>query len=232
MAMAALSVVPLAALGAHAAPEAWRALEWLGESVASSLTVSLGAAVVALPLAVVLGHGLARGGRAARLGDLALSLGFFLPSAVLGVGIVATWNHPSTRFVYGSSLVMILGLVARYAALAVRAFAAAVGQTSPSYEEAAATLGAGYPARLARVVVPMHGRALVASFALVLVFSLRDLETVVMFYPPGQEPLTVRIFTLEANGPTRVVAALALLHTGITASALGGLAWWVRRLGP
>jgi len=62
------------------------------------------------------------------------------------------------------------------------------------------------------------------AFALALVFSLRDLETAVLLYPPGGEPLTARIFTLEANGPPGVVSALAILHVLITFGAIG-LAW-------
>jgi iron(III) transport system permease protein len=42
-----------------------------------------------------------------------------------------------------------------------------------------------------------------------------------LFYPPGWEPLTVKIFTLEANGPEEVVAALSVIHIGMTAAFLG-----------
>ena len=74
-------------------------------------------------------------------------------------------------------------------------------------------------------MLPVHLRGVVFAWLLALVFCLRDLETVVLFYPPGREPLTVRIFTLEANGPPGVVAGLSLLHVAITAAALavGGL---------
>ena len=71
---------------------------------------------------------------------------------------------------------------------------------------------------------------LVATFVLALVFALRDLETAALFYPPGGEPLTVRIFTLEANGPPAVVSALAVLHVLITfAAASVGLVALARR---
>ncbi len=38
------------------------------------------------------------------------------------------------------------------------------------------------------------------------------------------EPLTVRIFTLEANGPEAVVAALAVTQIAVTAALLGTMA--------
>jgi len=63
-------------------------------------------------------------------------------------------------------------------------------------------------------------RGIAAAFLLTFVFCLRDLETAVLFYPPGGEPLTVRVFTLEANGPAGVVAALALVQVLIAAAVL------------
>ena len=66
------------------------------------------------------------------------------------------------------------------------------------------------------------------AFALALVFSLRDLETAVLLYPPGGEPLTARIFTLEANGPPGVVSALAGLHVLITFAA-ASVGWLLLR---
>jgi iron(III) transport system permease protein len=79
-------------------------------------------------------------------------------------------------------------------------------------------------------VIPIHGRAIAAAWLLAMVFCLRDLETAVLYYPPGGETLPVRIFTLEANGPPAAVAALAVLHVAITATVLAlGLALLRRR---
>ncbi|MCK5797185.1 MAG: hypothetical protein KAI47_08385, partial [Deltaproteobacteria bacterium] len=133
---------------------------------------------------------------------------------------VETWNRSFTQAIYTSVAILVVGLVARYAILGIRMIASVMVLTSPHYEEAAAASGAGYLRRMIRVVAPMHIRAIMATWLLALVFCLRDLETVVVFYPPGLEPLTVRIFTLEANGPEAQVAALAILQVGVTAAIL------------
>ena len=83
--------------------------------------------------------------------------------------------------------------------------------------------------RLTRIVAPVHARGLGFAWLLALVFCLRDLETAVLFYPPAGEPTTVRIFTLEANGPEPVVAALASAHVAITAAVLVVGAWLATR---
>ena len=154
--------------------------------------------------------------------------GFLIPGAVLGLGLIATWNHELTRAVYGGTAILVLGLVARYAIVGVRVMATAVAQSPRSLEEAAAVFGAGPLGQLRRIVAPLHAHGLAAAWLLSVVFCARDLDTVVLFYPPGLEPLTVRIFTLEANGPDAVVAALAVTQIAVTAALLGTMAAAVR----
>ena len=227
---ALLAIAPLLAL----AMQGFRGFAvlpaWLGASPWTSITVACGAAVAATTIALIVGHARARRSSSAGVVDTLLVVGFFVPSAVLGTGIVAAWNRPGTAAIYGTLAVVVLALVARYAALAVRTLTLSVRQTSPSYEDAAVVFGATYARRLARVVVPMHRRALAGAFGLTAVFCLRDLETTVLFYPPGGETLTVRFFTLEANGPPAVVAAIALVQIALTLAVAGAVAVTYRRM--
>ncbi len=216
-----VSLAPLVAICARGVSGLLHVSEWLGANVTNSLVVSGVAALVATFMGIVTGESLARGCRSSRVLDVVLVAAFFVPSAVLGTGLVGTWNRPATQWVYGSLAIVVLPLVARYSALAVRTFAASVGNTSRNYDEAAAIAGANYVRRMTRLVIPMHTRSLIAAFGLVLVFCLRDLESTVMFYPPGGETLTVRLFTLEANGPQSVVAAIALIQITLTLGIIG-----------
>jgi iron(III) transport system permease protein len=194
--------------------------------------VSLGTAAIAATIAVlfgsVTGHAVVRGSRAARALDKLGMLAFLVPASVLGVGLVAVWNRPSVGVIYTSLAIVAVGFVARYAIAASRACAAGILQTSDSFERAAAVAGASFLRRFWAIVLPMQRRAIAVAWLLVFVLSLRDLETVVLFYPPDGAPLTVRIFTLEANGPEPVVAALALFHLALTlgASVLAGRLLW------
>jgi iron(III) transport system permease protein len=83
-----------------------------------------------------------------------------------------------------------------------------------------------------RILIPSAGRGLGLAWLATFVFCLRDLETAVLYYPPGREPLTVRIFTLEANGPEPIVAGLACLHVVITGLVVVTGAWLLRRGSP
>lgn len=218
---AVLSLAPVASLAWRAGREGFLAVPvWIGASLVTSLGSAGLAAAVIVAVGLVLGHAGARDRPGARLLDALAVLGFVTPAAVLGVGLIGVWNRPVTHWLYGSTAILVLGYVARYAAVGMRTIAVTVAQSSPSLEDAAATCGARYLRRLLGIVLPLNARGVLAAFFLALVFCLRDLELPVLFYPPGREPLPVRIFTLEANGPEAAVAALAVVHVLVTAAVL------------
>src|SRR5207247_9717780 len=134
---------------------------------------------------------------------------FVTPAAVLGVGLTSLWNRPATHVVYGSLAIIVIGNVARYGVVGVRTVAAAVAQGPVEHEQVAAVVGAGFGRRLFRIVVPLHRFGLAGAWLLAPVFCLRDLETAVPFYPPGPEPLPVRIFPLAATAPATLAAQVA-----------------------
>lgn len=216
------SITPLVALTVRASNGGFPALfQWIGSSPGYSLLFGSISATAIVMIGLVAGRAVARKTRGSRYFDAVAVLAFVAPASVLGVGLISVWNRPETRFVYGSMVIVILGLIARYGVIGIRTLAATIAQSSPHLEESAATFGAGFFRRMTRILLPMHWRGVVAAWLLALVFCLRDLDTVILFYPPGMQTLTIRIFTLEANGPEAVVAALALLHILFTAGVLG-----------
>lgn len=233
-AAALISIAPVAALVARAgAPGGGvgATLEWARDAPWNGLLAGAAAASVITAVGLVLGHASARGVRAAAVFDALAMLAFVTPAAVLGIGLMATWNRASTQFVYGSLAILVVGYVARYAAVGARVVATAVAQSPVHLEEAAAASGARFGRRLLRVVLPVNARGVAFAWLLALVFCLRDLETAVLYHPPGREPLTVRIFTLEANGPPAVVAGLSALHVLVVAAIAAVGALLVRRRG-
>jgi len=225
-----LGLLPIAVLAFRASRTGGftAAPAWLGASVQNSFLPAAVAATILTATGFVLGRAIVRRSPGAGFLDALTVLAFVTPATVLSVGLITVWNRPGTQFIYGSTLIIILGYIGRYGVIASRTLAAAVAQSPPHLEEAAMVCGARFWRRLVRVLLPVHARAVAATWLLTLVFCLRDLETTIPFYPPGREPLPVRIFTLEANGPEEVVAALAVVHvvlTGVILAAGGALIW-------
>jgi iron(III) transport system permease protein len=226
----AVSIAPLFALANKASAAGMRGVgAWLGRSPWNSLWAAAAAATIIVLVGLVVGHAAARGYRWSVSLDALAVLAFVTPAAVLGVGLIGVWNRPVLPFVYGSLGIIAVGYVARYAVLGVRTVAAVVAQSPVYLEDAAAVAGAGFLRRLTRIVVPVHARGLGFGWLLALVFCLRDLETSVLYYPPGREPLTIRLFTLEANGPEAVVAGLAVVQVAMTAAVLAAGGWLLAR---
>jgi iron(III) transport system permease protein len=146
---------------------------------------------------------------------------FALPGTVLGIGLAAMWNRPVVGAVYATPLVMIIGYLAQYAAIPSRITLAALGRLPPTMEEAAQTVGAGWPRRLVSIVVPLVGPGLLGAWLVSFLFCLRDLGLTMLVYPAGADTLPVRTFTLMANGAPSMIAALCLL---LVATALVPLA--------
>jgi iron(III) transport system permease protein len=228
-----VTLLPLVGLAARALRGGGfsRAPEWLGGSVWNSLLPAVVAATVLLAIASILGRALALERSGARLLDALAVLTFVMPGVVLGISLLALWNRPSLQAVYGSFLIIALGYTARYAVLPVRVMASAIALTPAHLEEAAAVHGAGFLRRFARVVLPVNARAAAGAWMIAFIFCLRDLETSIVFYPPGGAPLTARIVQLEANGPEAVVAALSLVHVALVVTALVIGATLLRRRG-
>lgn len=229
--VALVPLMPLAALAARAVEGGGIAhvYDWVGGSLWHSLVgATLGATAIVV-LGAILGYGCARRLSGAWFWDWVGLLTFVTPSVLLGVGLIAVWNRPTTGLLYGGLGILVVGYVARYGIVGIRAMSLAVEQSPMSLEQAATVSGATFARRFLYIVVPLHRRSLLAAWFLALVFCLRDVEMAVLYYPPGWQPLTVRIFTLEANGPEPVVAALALVQVVVTGALLAAGAWLLTR---
>jgi iron(III) transport system permease protein len=197
------------------------AMRGSGRSIMNSLLdASLGATLITI-LGFFLAYLIERSKGGHRHGvDSLLILLFALPGTVLGIGLILLWNRSGTSFIYGSTLVILLGYIARYTPLATRIQGIAFRQIPKSYEEAARLAKVRWGTEILRIHVPSLKKPLLTSWMIAFIFCLRDLDTTMTVYPPGGETLPVRIYTLMANSPEPVVAALVLILVAITLGAL------------
>ena len=157
---------------------------------------------------------------------------FSLPGTVIGIGLIALWNHPSTNWIYATPAMLIIGFVVQYAAVSVHVVVAGLSQVSPSLEEAAEVAGVGWFHRVFGILTPVLRPALGAAWAITFVFCLRDVALPLLLASPGRDTLTARTMTLMANGSSELIAALCVLSILLSLVPLGamGVAWraWSR----
>jgi len=141
---------------------------------------------------------------------------FAVPGAVLGVGLIVTWNHPRTGLVYATPLILLLGYLGHYTAVALRLSRASLGLVPPALVEAARVAGVGWGRRLIRVVVPVAWRGITAAGLAGAALCLRDVGLSLLVHPPGWDTLPDRLMTLAANGAPPLIAALSVILVGTT----------------
>jgi iron(III) transport system permease protein len=213
-----------AALRPFSLIEAWRAgAESLGRSLAFGAVGATLLTVLGFLCGYLIHH---RAVFVWRAVDTLTLLLFTLPGAVIGVGLIVLWNRPGLGWLYASPVVVILGYLAQYTAITTRVTWATLSNVPRSLEEAAAVAGAPWFARMWHVVVPAALPGLAAAWLVAFIFCIRDLGASMLVYPAGQDTLSVRIFTLMANGAPSLIAALCLILVFVTLGSLavlGGL---------
>ncbi|MBI4377470.1 MAG: iron ABC transporter permease [Nitrospinae bacterium] len=146
---------------------------------------------------------------------------FALPGTVIGIGLISLWNTQATNIIYASSAIILLGYIAKYTALGERIMAVSLSHIPCSMEESAQIVGAGWFRRLFFILIPLSKRGLISAWLVGFIFCLKDLDITMMVYPPAHDTLPVRIFTLMANSPERVIASLCIIMVIITLLPLG-----------
>ncbi len=226
-----LVLLPLSALLVQSASQAaymeaiWRA----GDSLLRSLLyAAIGASLVVL-LGFATGyliHSRALG--IYRSVDTLTVVLFAMPSTVIGIGLISLWNQPSTTFIYATPAIILLGYIAQYTALSSRITVSTLSQIPVSMEEAAEISGAGWLRQMALIIAPLAKRGLAGAWLVCYIFCLRDTGITMMVYPPGRDTLPVRIFSLMANGPPDLIAALCIILILCTLLPLSLLAVVIR----
>jgi iron(III) transport system permease protein len=201
-------------------------------SIQLSLLLALVGAILVVVLGAALGYSRARASaRSGRLADIAWVVLFAVPSTITGVALIGLWNRPGpTGVVYGTLGMLVLVYLARFVPVAALIVAAGVRQIPASQEEAAAVGGAGWLRTIRSVVVPQVTFGLTAAFVVAFVFAFGELGASILVSPAGESTLPIRIYTLIANAPPSVVAALALLQLVVIFLPLAvGAVYFIRR---
>lgn len=207
-----LVVMPLGALGIYASlddfSEAWtRGYDALLRSL---LYAAIGASLLTVT-GFFLGLLWRERTYYSTLSEFAALLFLILPGTVLGISLIRLWNTPATAWFYASPGILIVGYVIQYAALPTGIIHAALIRLPASLEQAAALSGAGWWRRLLLIVLPLSWRSLLTAWLVSYLFCLRDTGLAMLVYPPGEDTLPVRIYTLMANSRFGLVAALCTL---------------------
>ncbi len=154
-------------------------------------------------------------------------LPFFIPGVLLGIALIYLFNRPVLSAFYQSAGIVVLALVIRYFALGWTAARHAVTSVDNDLTDAAKLEGATRWQLLRLVIWPQIAPQMFATWYVVYLLCLWDVESMVLVVPPGGETLALRIFNLLHYGYAGQVNALCLALLGLALLPLAG--WWVCR---
>ena len=133
-----------------------------------------------------------------------------VPGVVLGTGLF--WTYVTTP-VYGTVWVLVLAFVASYLPFAYRIGDTALLQIDRALEEASALCGAPRWRTLWGITAPLIRPALLSSWVMVFVFSIREISAAVLLTSSDNIVLSVLSWNYLDYGDIQKAAVVGLLQT-------------------
>ncbi len=173
-------------------------------------------------------------GRRHRAMATATTLGYGLPGPVVALGVLVCLAAidrsamlPRGVLLVGSFFGLVIALVVRYLALAVKPAQQSMDRMSASAEDAARGLGASTRRVVGRIQLPLARQGLLIAGALVALDVTKELPATLLLRPFGIDTLPVWIWQassdsrwVEAGLPSLVLVAMAAVPTVFLVSAM------------
>jgi iron(III) transport system permease protein len=186
-------------------------------SLQTAATAALAATALALAVSVTLDICRALPPAVAGLLELIGILPYALPGALIGIALIALLNRPGPLGeLYASIWVLPVCYVAQFFPFALKSASPGVRRVEPALIEAARLDGASTWTATRAVIAPLARGHLVVAALLVFVLASRELDATALLRPPDGDTLGFRIYDLYHYGPSRQVAALAVLASVVT----------------
>lgn len=199
----------------------------IGDPGLAALLNSLGLALGAAAVGLVVGLLAARAGRVSLL---LASIPVAVPAITTAVGFIRAWNAPwaASLPVYGTGTILLLYFLSQYLPFVAQYVAAGQAGMSTNLELAARVHGATRLRNLAHVALPLLWPHALAGAIMIFSISFRELVGSVLLRPPSLHTTSTFIIqqfdqgSMVAGTAMGVVAVLAALLSTVTARLFAG----------
>lgn len=199
-----------------------RAFQEVSRTLNNTFLYALSAGLIATLLGFFLAIAIGRGSALRRCALIGLFLILSLPPSLNALGIIKigtlipAWLDPLLRSRFTVGMTLALRFLPIATILAMRAF----GATSPSQALVASVHGVPLSLYIRRVLGPILLPTALLSGVVVALLATAEVGTVLLLRPPGADSLPVQIFTVMANAPESLVAALCFFYIAGAAAIL------------
>jgi iron(III) transport system permease protein len=189
----------------------------------TSIETSLVAAAIGIVVVVTGAWALHRfGGPVTRFLYFLSILPAAVPGLVLGLGYILAFNDPANPvyLMYDTVLILAICTVYHYHAQGFLVATTAVKQVSRTFDEASATLGAGYLRTLRRVTLPIIWPVVVSVGVFFFMRSMVTLSALIFLYTPATQVAAVSVLLLDEAGQISQAAAFSTCIMAVVMASL------------
>lgn len=135
-----------------------------------------------------------------------------VPGMVLGLGYILAFNDPSSPVyaIYGTLLMLAICNVYHYHAQGFLIATTSVKQVSDTFDEASATLGAGFIRTMRSITLPIIWPSVVSVGVFFFVRSMVTLSAVIFLITPSTQLAAVSVLLLDDAGNQNQAAAFSV----------------------
>jgi ABC-type Fe3+ transport system permease subunit len=136
---------------------------------------------------------------------------FTIPSTVFGISLIKFYNQESLNFIYSTYAILIIAYVGKFSFISTKIISNAIKQIPKSISETAIIQGIKTSSIIRRILIPLIFPSILTSFVISFIFTIGELGTTIMIYPPGTELMPIKIFTIMANAPQALTSSMNLI---------------------
>jgi iron(III) transport system permease protein len=191
-------------------------------SIHNSVTFSLWAVLITLPLAFVVASLLVRTRRYRVLRaalDFIVALPLGVPAVMFAFGFLFAYNRPPLQLV-GTSTIVVLVYVTLMIPFATRLMVAGMVGLGSAHTEASATCGAGTIYTTLKVTIPMMRAAIGGAAAVTFILLSHEFAASLLVININTNVMGTELFDAYVNGSNSQAAVLGLIMTAVTAIGL------------
>lgn len=214
-------LVPLGSLGYWLVAGSSAASDWtaLAGTTGTTLALAGGAALLTTALALPTGWLAVRArGRLSTLLERCTYLGSAVPGIVVALALVTT-SVRATPWLYQTVPVLLAAYAILFLPRAIVTVRAAVEQTTPLYDDVAASLGSSAGDRLRRVTLPLLAPGIGAGAALVFLAVVTELTATLLLAPTGTTTLATAFWSASSAVDYGAAAPYAVVMVLLSAPA-------------
>jgi ABC-type Fe3+ transport system permease subunit/sugar lactone lactonase YvrE len=135
---------------------------------------------------------------------------FLAPGVLLGIALIWSFNRPLLGVFYGSVGIVLLAYTVRFLAFGWSGVRLASAWADPAPLDVVRAFGGSRWQQFRLAVWPRARHLIAATFVLIYLMCLWEVETLIMIVPPGRETLALRVFNMLHYGHAGQVNALCV----------------------